>query len=212
MLHYLNPIKILILLTFVYFLFKFDKRKKVHYWVLAVLTLNLANETLSSYLKYHGITLRFSASVYIIFHTLLWINLLGFISGRRRLAWILSGIFSIFAFCNFLWIDGEREFNAFSLILGAFLYVLFFIYDCALRLQREDMIYFSSDHYVLTAAPLLFMIGFAILFGFRSKELHNVEIFGTTLYILICYSINLFYYFLMNVYINKQPKPWTTKR
>lgn len=209
---FLNPIKILVLLTFVHFLFKFDKRKKVHYWVLAVLLLSLINETLSSYLKYHGMTLRFSASVYIILHTLLWINLLGFVSGRRRMAWALSGVFSAFAFCNFLWIDGERAFNAFSLILGAFLYVLFFIYDCALRLQKEDMSYFSSDHYVLTAAPLLFMIGFGILFGFRSKELHNVGMFGTTLYTIICYFINLFYYFLMNVYIKKQPRPWTTLR
>lgn len=206
MLQYLNPIKILVLLTFVHFLIKFDKRKKVHLWVLPVLGLSLANEILSSCLKYNGITIQFSSSVYVIIHTVLWLGLLGVVSGRKRMAHALMIVFVSFAICNFLWIDGERTFNAFTLILGAFLYVLFFIYDCGFRLQKEDMDHFSSDDYILTAAPLMFMIGFGILFGFRSKELHNIGIMGTTLFVVIRSFINFFYYLLMNIYIAKQPK------
>ncbi len=198
---YVNLVKILVLLTFVHMLYKFDKRQPVHRWVLAILTLNLVNETLSSVFRYLGIELRFSNSIYIILHTMLWMGLIGRISGRMKLTSNLTLGYLLFAVINLMWIDGLRAFNVYSLVLGGLIYVGVYIYDCYVRLRDEDLNYFSSNEYLLTAAPLLFMIGFGVLFGFRNKSLHETQVLGMTLFKAVGYFINIVYYGLVNYYI-----------
>jgi hypothetical protein len=195
---YINVVKILVLFTFVHFLFKFDKRKTVHRWVLAILTLSLANEILSSVFRYFEINIHFNSSIYTIVHTVLWLGLLGHISKRTKLTSNLAIAYLFFAVVNLMWIDGVRMYNVYSLILGALLYVLVFIYDSYMRLREEDLTYFSTNEYVITAAPILFMIGFGMLYGFRNKALSETRVLGMTLYHAVCYFINIVYYGMLN--------------
>src|SRR5690606_30679703 len=138
MLQYLNPIKILVLLTFVYFLTKFDRRKKVHLWVFGILLINVLKELVSIYLRYAGIGLTFTSTFYVILHTTAWIGLLGLIAQRVVAARILMAVFLSFAIVNLLAIEGTVAFNGLTLVVGAFCYVGFFIADCYNRLRRED--------------------------------------------------------------------------
>lgn len=203
---YVNPVRIIVLLTFIHFLFRFDRSKKIHVLLLLILFASLGNETLTIILKYCGISIKFNNSIYSIVHTTLWLRLLGLITLKRKTTIAAILFFLMFALCNFLWIDGWHSFNAYTMILGAFLYVGLYIADCYKRLESEDLAYFSSGNYILTSSPLLFFIGFSILLGFRNKSLQDTDFFGMTLYKIVGYSINFVYYFLLNTYIYGERK------
>jgi hypothetical protein len=201
---YLNPIRIIVLLTFILFLFRFDKSKKVHVLLLAILTVSLINEILSAFLKHHHSPIHLSNNVYTIINLVLWLWLLGRITGKVKTSLFIISLLLLISISNFICLGGMETYHNYTLICGAFLYVGLFIYDCYLRLKQEDLAYFSSNNYTLTAAPLLFFIGFSVLFGFQNKPLHETQFYGMKLFKIVSYFINTIYYLLLNIYIYKE--------
>lgn len=202
----INPIKILILLTFVHFVIRVDRRKKIDALLFLVLAVNLFNEVLSGLLRHYQIKLATSSNVYILLHATIWLLLLAHVAHP-----LLKKRFSFFAYGYFIMalvflLTDVTVFQIVPLIVGALLYVALFIYDCSLRMQREELGYFSSDRYLLVTAPLLFFIGLGILFGFKNKQLHQTHFAGIQLFHIISYFTNAIYYILINVYIYKHSR------
>jgi len=116
---------------------------------------------------------------------------------------VMAVTLGLFSVVNLLWIQGIQEFNGYTFVMGAFLYVALFAFDCYSRLNAEDLAYFSSSRYILATAPLLYFIGFSMLFGFRNKSLHDTMFFGFTLFKIVSNFINIVYYLLINFYLFK---------
>lgn len=56
-------------------------------------------------------------------------------------------------------------------------------------------------------SPVLFFIGFSLLFGFNNKNIHKIMILNRfKLYDFISYFVNITYYSLLNVYIYREKK------
>jgi len=206
MFNYINPVRIIILLTFVVFLFVFDKRKKVHLLLMTILLIAVCNETLTIVFRINKIPHQLNNSVYTIVTQLMWLVTLGHLSQKTVAARWMVGVLLIFAIVNLTVLQGISAYNSFTFILGAFLYVSLFVWDCYTRLKNEEVAYFSSGEYILAIAPLLFFIGFSILFGFQNKALHDTIFFGVTLFKLVCYFINVIYYLLIALYIVKNSR------
>lgn len=206
MIDLINPIKILILLTFVHCLLRFDKRKKIDVLLLLVLAINLSNEILSGVLRHYHIKLAASSNLYILLHATVWLLLLAHVAQQ-----VLRKRFTLFAYTYFfiaacILLTDITVFQIVPLIIGSLLYVALFILDCSLRMKREELEYFSSNRYLLANAPLLFFIGLGILFGFKSKQLHQTHFAGIQLFTIISYFTNAVYYILINVYLFKQSR------
>jgi hypothetical protein len=206
MLEYFNPIRILILLTFVIFLFLYDQRKKDHQLLLIILSVAVINEGLTIVFRINNIPHQLNNTIYTVVTQILWLAVLGKLSGKVTLSRVLALFVALFSVINLLLIQGFGQYNGFTFVFGAFLYVGLFALDCYARLKNEDLAYFASSQYILATAPLLFFIGFSILFGFQNKSLHNTDFFGYTLFKIVCYFINIVYYLLINFYLFKDNK------
>lgn len=204
----INPIKIVVLLSFVYWAFHYDKRKKHHIYLLAILGLSLSAETSAVLLKLYRLPINLSGSIYNVVHSVLWLAVLGLISGRRKTARILIAVYIVFCALDFcLFEPGLYNFKAYSLISGAFLYTSWLIADSIARLKLEQLSYFSANTYLLLSAPVLFLIGFSLILGFKNKTLNKTEIFGFVAFFdLVCYFVNAVYYGALAVFMYREKK------
>lgn len=92
------------------------------------------------------------------------------------------------------------------MIVGAFIYLVLFIIESFYELQKENLVFFTSNRFILLFSPILFFLGFSVGFGFESFAILGKEIFGFKLYDLISHFVNVVYYSLMNIYIYNEKK------
>ncbi|HEX8015358.1 MAG TPA: hypothetical protein VF465_08995, partial [Flavobacterium sp.] len=62
-------------------------------------------------------------------------------------------IFMVFSIINFIIIEIVDTYNYYTFIVGALLYVVFFIYESFKQLREENLTYFLSNNYLLLFAP-----------------------------------------------------------
>ncbi len=206
MIQFLNPIKIIVLLTFLVGLLFLNYKNSTHFKLLCILFICFINEYVALILKYKDLSIDNLFNVNILIHNSLWIFIIGSFFSKKYSNSVLV-VHLIFCVINMFFFEGYSKFDYYSFVFGALLYTVLFIYLSFIKLKNDDLFFFQSNIYILMFAPVLFFLGLSFMFSFKSKELTSTEVFfGIKLYKFINYFVNIFYYFFINLYIFKEKK------
>jgi hypothetical protein len=153
---YVNPVQIYLFVTFLIAVFFYDRNAKEAVYLYPILLSNFVAELIVLYLQlqHRPIVLLMSISSFI--HNSIWLLFLINSVKQRAIHKILFAAFIIFALINFIFFEGLERFNSKTFILGAFLYLVLFIYESFYELQKEQFSFFLSNRFVLLCAPILF--------------------------------------------------------
>lgn len=142
----------------------------------------------------------------IILFDSLWLLLLGRYFALSYWKVIIAVFFTI-AILNILSVEGSFHFNYWTFVAGALGYVTVFIRESIIRLRNEELTFMTSNNYLLLCAPLLFFLALSMLFGFKSRALATTALLGSvTLYEVVIYFVNIFYYGIINIYLFQTKK------
>lgn len=205
LLKYINPIKIIVLLTVVFGFVCLGKKNRIHKYVLWILTISFITEYSIFFFFYYKSPISLMYSISFIFHHAVWLFVLGFVleSNERMRIWIV--IFIIFGILNLLFFEGKESMNYYTFIFGAFIYLYFFISESFFQLEKDNFSFFISNNYLLLLSPVLFFLGYSFMFAFQDYNVISTEVWGTIeLYDFIGYLVNTIYYLLLNYYIFKE--------
>lgn len=206
--NYITFSRVLVVVTFLYSIFKLNRKKNIHRYLLVILFISFATEMgtiIINNINYkNGVNLLYSVS--FIFHHITWLLLITIFP--EFLKWrnfsILS--FLILSILNFSFFE-KFGLNQLTFIIGAFLYVMIFIIGSFNELRKDNFVFFNSNNYILLFAPILFFLGFSFMFGFRESNIRYSVIFNKIdLYTIISDFVNLMYYSLICLYIYKENK------
>lgn len=204
MLQFLNPIKIIVLLTFLVGLLFLKYRNPMHQKVLGILFICFVNEFVALMLKAQGMPIDNLFNINIIIHNTLWLMIIGAFLYETKAVIVIHIIFGL---ANLFFLEGFSKFNYYTFVFGALLYTTIFIYLSFKQLKKENLSFFLSNNYILLFAPVLFFLGLSFMFSFKSRELTSTYIFNEMkLYTFINYFVNIIYYFFINLYIFKEKK------
>lgn len=197
----LNLIEWYVLLTFVLYCFFYLKGKKKTLLGLILLA-SWLNEMVNIFLIANNFLISINSNIYIIVHHSLWMILLVNQTSFVKIKYALIGCFVLFGLLDFCFIEGTQHFNCAPFVLGSLLYLAMFIQESFLQIQKDNLEFFQTTHFLLLAAPVLFFLGFSFVFGFSSKTLNSTRILGSvSLYSFISYFVNIVYYSLIIVYL-----------
>jgi hypothetical protein len=203
----LKPIKVYVLLTFIFAILNFNRKIYSYKILLLILGVSIMTEIVNSFLLFNNKTIGFSTTISIIVTNALWIILLlKYTIKIKSLKYIL---FFYFSFCivNMFLVEGVGNFNYYTFLGGALLYIFLFIMESFYQLKKENFTFFQSNNYLLLFSPVLFFFGLSFVFGFKSKELAETIIFSNLkLYDFIIYFVNVIYYTLINIYIYREKR------
>lgn len=194
-----------IFITYTIALLFMHSKKSSHRLLFAIITISVATEILSLILTYIGVKTGLLYTVSVVMHNSLWLILLtkDFLIKKAVIILLLS--FLLVSILNFLFYEGSINFNNYTFIIGAFLYIVIFIYESFYQLKYDNFSFFSSNNYILLFAPVLFFFGLSFIFGFKNKELAATVVYGKVeLYSFIGSFVNFIYYTLINIYIYKE--------
>ncbi|HEX8561727.1 MAG TPA: hypothetical protein VF676_01995 [Flavobacterium sp.] len=202
---YINPIKILIAAVACYGYFGLDRSKPLNAILCGILLLNLLTEIIHSFFRYYEINLGLTTTISVTVHHVLWLIILLRIGVHRTMIIAFTLSFIMFSLVNFLFIEGPAVFNYWSFVLGGVLYIIGFFSESVHQLKKENLPFFQNHQYILIFAPILFLSGGILMFGFKSVAVTSTVIYGKlTLYTLIMHFVNLCYYSLVAVYIHRE--------
>ncbi len=206
MIHLLNPIKILVLATFLVGLFYLKPERTNHRYLIFILLTCFLSEFTSVAFMYKKIQIHNLFTVGVIIHHTLWlVIILNNFSKNKKILFCYGYV--VFSILNLFLIEGHKDFNILTFILGALLYTVLFLYLSFSYLKKEHLSFFLSNDFTLLLAPVLFFLGMSFLFGFKNKELNTTIVFSNVkLYTFINHFVNIVYYSLINVYIIKERK------
>lgn len=206
--NYINFIRIIVFISFFYSLIKLNWRNSIYLNLIVILFVGFLTEICTILLNianYEGkINLLYSIS--FIFHHLLWLLLItSFLEFAKWKNYIIF-LFIILSVVNFLFYE-KTGLNYLTFISGALLYIIIFIYGSFKELKKDNFSLFYSNNYVLLFSPILFLLGFSFMFGFRDSNIRNYLVFNKIeLYSFISDFVNVIYYTFIIVYIYKESK------
>ena len=202
-----NLIQPIVLFTFVAVLVKHERGNVVHRFLIAILFVSLSNEVVSYYYLTTGGKSGSFYTISVLLHNVLWLSLLSRIANLRKIILVILPLYVGFAIYNLIMLEGPDSFNFNTFTLGAILYLVLFIIESFRRLKLEQLSFFTSSNYILLCAPLLLFVFLSFIFGFKSKTLYQVKIFGDfPLYRAVTYFANVVYYTLINIYIFRRKR------
>jgi hypothetical protein len=205
----INPIMIIVFCTFIFGLINLRFKNKYHQVLLSILLVSSLTEFVTLLLISFNLNNKVGIlySISVLFHHLFWLLLINKIQRFKLISIISVLTFLLFGIINFFLIQGTVIFNYYSFIVGAMLYITMFFYESFCLLLKEDFDFIFSNNYLLLISPIIFFFGLSLMFAFVSKEVTQTIIwFNMPLYKLVGYSVNIIYYFLINLYIYKEIK------
>lgn len=202
---YLNPVKVSVVITLLFAIYSLSFKTRLHRFLLLIVIICFSTELTNSILIYHGLSIRILNSISIVFHHLLWLLLLRENISSKKTLTLFTILFLLFSILNFIFIETIESYNYYTFVVGAFIYVVFFIHESFYQLEKENLPFFISNNFILTTAPLLFFFGMSLLFGFKNKTITGTIVFNSmTLYNFIVNLVCLVYYTLLNIYIYRE--------
>lgn len=180
---------------------------RTNWALLGILAICTTTELLLVALTVHHIPNGPLVTASIVCHDTLWLWLLGsvFEIGYARNAIVL---FLFAALGNCLFYEGHLHFNYVTFLIGAFLYVIIFIWESVKLLRIESLEFLTSNRYILLCAPLFFFLALSFVFGFRSEVLSNYPIFMKfSVYHILILLANISYYGIINLYLIRTKNP-----
>lgn len=206
-LNVLEPTQVYLIITFINGLVFLDKSRLCNKLLFIILTIMTLTEILSSSLLYFSFKIDVLYTLSIIVHNVLWLYLIYSVTNYTKGVLYMGIFFLVFAVCNILFMEGIDSFNHYTFIVGAFTYIICFIFISFMELRAECFLFFRQNQFLLLFSPILFFFGLSFVMGFRSKELASEPILGDfNLYQVIGYFVNIIYYTLLNLYIFKERK------
>jgi hypothetical protein len=205
--HYIEPIQIYVVLTFIVAIIFYRPKSPTFRLLFFIVLLNVACEVITTTLFYYKKETGLFNSIALPVHHTLWLFLLYRHIKPARFFYPLYAAFILYAIINFFFLEGSTRFNTRTFIVGAFLYVVLFIYESFEQLKKENFDFFLSNKYLLLFAPVLFLFALSFIIGFNSRKLATTVVFsGLTLYQVIISFVNIIYYSLINIYIYREKK------
>ena len=201
-----NLVKIIVVLTLGYAMVKLERANTIHRIVFAMLFINFLTEVTTSLLIVLDYQYTKVSLLNIIVENCLFLYLLGKISAKRQVAMFLMGAYLVFAVLNFVWIQGPDQFNYYTFISGAFLYLVFFFVESFTQLEQENFPFIFSNNYLLLCAPIIYLFGGSFMFAFVSSAVTKVVVLNRTLFSIVIDYVNIVYYILLNLYLYREPK------
>ena len=199
---YLKPIKILVLLTLLYALICLKWKNSTHSYLIIILIICFVTELTNCILIVKHESIGLAVTISVICHHTVWLLLLSNNSNIKNLSRIAIMVFLLFAIINLFYLEGTKSFNYLTFVLGAFIYILCFIYHSIYELRHENLPLFLSNKYLLTFAPVIFFFGMSFMFAFKSKNITSTMLLPhIKLYDFVIYYVNIIYYVLVNLYI-----------
>jgi hypothetical protein len=199
-------LKLFILISFVVVLTFFKRNNIKHLFLLTIVFIGMFNEFLNLILISKKIGIGFNTNIYLIVHNSIWLYLSLQIFKNNKIKFLLFA-YLLFCLLNLLFLQGLYKFNNHSFILGAIIYLLFFIHGCYSKLKSDDLLFFKSNDFILISSPILFFLGLSLIFGFHKKEIAYFKIFDfLPLFTFISYFATISYYTLINIYIYRERK------
>ncbi|MFB9079305.1 hypothetical protein ACFFLS_01685 [Flavobacterium procerum] len=201
----INPIKACVVITLLFGLWNLRWKIKMHRYLLYILFVVFSTELINSILVYNNRPIRIPFNISIIFHDIFWMLAFRENINRKKMANIILCFFALFSVVNFIIIEIVDEYNYYTFVLGALLYVSLFIYESYRQLKEENLMYFLSNNYLLLFAPVYFFFGMGLLLGFKPLGVTKMLLFGqVTLYVFIVNIVCIAYYSLINIYIYRE--------
>ncbi|SHM03137.1 hypothetical protein SAMN05444484_103368 [Flavobacterium chilense] len=201
----INPIKACVLITLLFALWNLRWRIKMHRYLLYILFVVFFTELINSILVYNNRPIRIPFNISIIFHDIFWMLAFRETINRKKMYNVTLCLFVLFSVVNFIIIEIADEYNYYTFVFGALLYVSLFIYESYKQLKEENLMYFLSNNYLLLFAPVYFFFGMGLLLGFKPLGVTKILLFGqVTLYVFIVNIVCIAYYSLINIYIYRE--------
>lgn len=201
----INPIKACVVITLLFALWNLRWKIKMHRYLLYILFVVFITELINSILVYNSRPIRIPFNISIIFHDIFWMLAFKENINRKKISNIMLSFFVLFSVVNFIVIEITDEYNYYTFVFGALIYVSLFIYESYRQLREENLMYFLSNDYLLLFAPVYFFFGMGLMLGFKSLGVTKKNLFGdVTLYVFIVNIVCIAYYTLINIYIYRE--------
>ena len=198
-------IKLFVLLTFLHALLRLETKKKINKYLFYILTISVFAELVNSYLNMNHLSYGTFTTFNLVSSIILWFLILHMIFETKRLLILSIVIFSLFALYNLLFVEGVHNFNYYTLIFGAFLYILFFVFECFFQLKKDNFYFFQSNKYILILSPVIFFMGLLVLFIVKSLALSSSAFRGDIMILpFVQVNVYLAFYLSLNYYILKE--------
>lgn len=199
--------KLSVLLTFLHALLRLKTKKRINQYLFYILCISVFAELSDAYLKFYVLPYSTFTTFSVVVSIILWFRILHMIFNAKKLIIATIIVFSLFAFINLLFMEGPIEFNYYTLILGAFLYILFFVFESFNELKRDNFYFFQSNKYILIVSPIILFLGFSLLFFFKSHYLNSNNIIeNVKFFTYFSIIVNVIFYSSLNYYILKENK------
>lgn len=200
-------IKFIVLLTFLHAIFRLKTKKRINKYLFYIVGISAVVEIINTYLQVKGFSYSIFSTFRVVLITILWFRILQMIIKTKRLIIATMVVFCLFAMFNFLFMEGPLQFNYYTLLAGAFLYSVFFIFESFFQLKRENFYFFQSNKYILIFSPIIFFLGLSILFLFKSNSLITGSFFNNIKWYTYIHSlVNVVFYLSLNYYILKEKR------
>ncbi len=198
-------INVFILLTYLHALLKLKTKKVINKYLFYILSISFFSEIINACLKYNEISNTAFTSISLIVISIFWFLILYMIFDTKKLIIAIIIVFSLFAVANLLFLEGTIQFNYYTLVLGSFLYLLLFVYECFRQIKKDNYYFFKSNKYILILSPIIFFIGVGLYFFLNTNSLTFSNIIEN-LKMLVYFNIiiNVIFYLFLNYYILKE--------
>lgn len=204
----INPVKIIVLLTFLHALLGLPKKTILNRLTFLIISFSLFMEVFNSILIYIGEPISLFTSISIIFYFSLWLYLFKLVNLpylKKQIYTILS-VYILFGFVNAFHFQ-SNGFSFYTFVVGSLIYIILFLILSFTCLKKEELSFFQNNAFVLLFSPILFFLGLSFMFSFSSKTITSYKIFNEiSLYTLVNYSVNFIFYTILNYYIYKERK------
>lgn len=199
-------IKILVGLTCIHYV-RVPKSSIENKWLGTILGVLLLTEITTTILRANGLAIGKVYAVSMSIHNSLWLGLLLYVLKLPKSTYWIVGAFIGYSLIRLFTHDFSNAFAYDLFYSSSILYIVLFLAISFQRLRQEKIPFFQSNQFIVISAPLLFFMGFSLLFVFESNSITRVEIIGKlTLYHVIALLVNIFYYGILNYYIHKESR------
>ncbi len=205
----LNPTRLLVFITFfVCLIVRHRHKNKAFELVFIIVSISAANEILTAALSYRHHATYVLNNLYVMVHGWMWFRVMRHLVLRwRKLQLSVSIALLVFGIGNFFIGEGMQHFAFFNFIVGSILYVATFLYVAFGALLEDDFLFFKRREFLLLLAPIPYYLPMSMVFGFGSKELHSMIVFGhITFYMALITFVNCLYYGLILLYTHLDNK------
>jgi len=203
---FINPIMIVVFITFIIGMFILNLKKKNHIFLGIILLICTLTEVIALVLKIQNRTqyigLVYDISIFLFLSS--WITiLLNNFELFEKGKWVLL-FFMLFAVFNFCYLQ-PHIFNFYTYVVGALIYISLFFWKSFSYLKSQNFSFFFSTTYILLMAPLALLFGLSFMFVFVDSSVTTVVVFrNTNLYDFVCNYINAIFYAMVIVYMFKE--------